>query len=69
MNDLDIGIPFNDSDAPPRSRVAKHRRRRQRGRDRGRSFAAFTVGVSASVFCSGWRLPRYTYRGGAGFGP
>jgi UPF0755 protein len=45
MNDLDIGIPFNDSDAPPRSRVAKHRRRRQRGRDRGRSFAAFTVMV------------------------
>jgi UPF0755 protein len=53
MSDLDIGLPFHDVDAPPRSRVAKHRRRRQRGRDRRRSAAAFLVIVLVFALLGG----------------
>jgi UPF0755 protein len=42
MNDLD-SLPFDDTDAPPRSRVAKHRRRRRRIGDRRRSIGAFVI--------------------------
>lgn len=42
MNDLD-SLPFNDTEEIPRSRVAKHRRRRQRGKDSRRTFIAFLV--------------------------
>jgi UPF0755 protein len=43
MNDLDIGLPFHDTEEIPRSRAARHRRKRQRGRERRRSSVAFIV--------------------------
>ena len=33
------------------------------------SMAAFAFGALAFGSSLGWRLPRYTYHGGAGFGP
>jgi UPF0755 protein len=55
MNDLD-SLPFHTTEEIPRSRVAKHRRRRQRGKDRRRSFVAFLVMalVFGMVGAGGW---------------
>ncbi len=44
MNDLD-SLPFHTTEEIPRSRVARHRRRRQGSKDRRRSIIAFLVMV------------------------
>lgn len=42
MNDLD-SLPFHTTEEIPRSRTARHRRRRQRGKDRRRTVIAFVL--------------------------
>jgi UPF0755 protein len=55
MNDLD-SLPFHTTEEIPRSRVARHRRRRQQGKDRRRSLIAFLVMVVVfgSLGAAGW---------------
>jgi UPF0755 protein len=55
MNDLD-SLPFHTTEEIPRSRVARHRRRRQRGKDQRRSLIAFLVMVVVfgSLGGAGW---------------